>query len=393
MTHIAIKIKIHFLHTPPNSFVCLYQFLAAIWLAEIIFRLNFFKKTMKNFKKTMKTLIFIAIMFPMTLHGQSRAWPDSSGPTSAGCYRIAVTPLTEAPPFRSDMSLSTLLGYIYLDSIMRTPLDSTQWANFNLIQSFDSLNQILKYLYAVIDYDPVLLAEYDRDAPYINPGYWNKPAPLVYSVEEKIGSVLSGMGDTSNIMYLTCSSYILHIKIASVTPNWDTMGNFVPGKGTPVSCVEAVILDTIKGQHILTGDCEWDYRVNDGHTGAGLIDSSPPSSCFHFYFNPVWDKSGNNPNVFILPNDSIVFTQNSLGWNAVVPDSEYIVFFNVDYEDYNGINSYFGIRPVMDGVGGIYPVVDGMVSDPKNLWRMGTSVDLDDFESGLEQTIYNIENP
>jgi hypothetical protein len=353
----------------------------------------FFKKDNEKLQKTMKWLVFVAILIPMSSHAQLRAWPDSSGPTSAGCYRIPVTPLTEAPPLRYDMSLSTLLGYLYLDSIMRTPIDSAQWAAFNAIQSFDSLKYFLKYLYAVSDYDPILLEEYGRDAPYINPSYTGKPTPMVNYIEEKIGSVLHSMGDTTQMMYLTSTSYILHIRVTSVTRNWDTMGHYNPGQGTPQSCVEAVILDTIKGQHILTGDCSWDYRTNGGHNQPDFSDSSY-STCFHFSYNPLWNKSSSdNENSIQLSLDSFRFSPDALGWNAVVPDSEYIVFFSVDYEDYNGTNSYFDIRPIMDGVGGIYPVVDGMVSDPQNLWHMGTSVDLDDFESGLEETIYNIENP
>ncbi|HEY3874337.1 MAG TPA: hypothetical protein VGM92_02590 [Candidatus Kapabacteria bacterium] len=338
-----------------------------------------------------KIFLIFVILIPVSMRAQTPAWPDSSGPTSAGCYRLAVHPLTEAPPLRSDMSLSTLLGYIYLDSVMRTPLSDSQWAAFEAIQSFDSLKDILKYIYALTAYDPVLLAEYNRDAPYINPGYWSKPSPVLFHMEEKIGSVLQSSGDTTQKMYLTMASYILHIKVIGVTRNWDSMGHYVSGKGTPQSCVEALILDTIKGQHILTGDCEFLHRIKSGD-GKTLADTTP-GDCFHFDFNPITDKSGNNPTINVLPSDSIIFAQNAMGWNGVVADSEYIVFCAARYFDYDGTYSSFDITPIMGGQGGIYPVNGGIVSDPKNNWRLGTSVAIGDFETALKATISKIQNP
>src|ERR1022692_717505 len=99
-----------------------------------------------------KILVVLAILVPTTIRAQTRAWPDSSGPTSAGCYRIAVHPLTEVPPLRPDMSEVVRLGYIYLDSIMRMPQSSAPWSAFDSVNSFDSLKRMMKYLYAVSEY-------------------------------------------------------------------------------------------------------------------------------------------------------------------------------------------------------------------------------------------------
>jgi hypothetical protein len=340
----------------------------------------------------MKILIVLAFLIPVSVRAQS-VFPDSSGPTSAGCYRLAVPPLTEAPPLHSDMNLSTLLGYLYLDSVMRSHITSAQWAAFDSIHSFDSLKYFLKYLYAITAYDPVLFEEYGNDAPFINPSYTGKPAAMVNYIEEKIGRVLHAKGDTTQMMYLTSASYILHIKVKNIFRDWDTLGHIVGGKGTPQACVEASILDTIKGQHILTGDCSWLYRIGNGHNGSGINDSTPTGACFHFEYDPASNKGGGGVSFVHASNDSVVFTGNSLGWDALHSDSEYIMFFNVLYEDYDGTNCYFIVRPIMDGEGGIYPVMGGNVLDPKNHWRMGTSVNLDAFESGLKNTIYKIQNP
>ncbi|MDP4197956.1 MAG: hypothetical protein Q8922_12555 [Bacteroidota bacterium] len=334
----------------------------------------------------MKRILFtVAFLCPLVMHAQTPAWPDSSGPTNAGCYRIAVPPLSQAPPLHTDMNWMTLLGYVWIDSMMRHPFTSTDWTALDSMQSPDTLKQFLKYWYAMTDYDPLLFEEYGRDAKYLDTQYWGKPAGLIGYIAQKTSQI---MGDSARVATLLASAYILHIRVRNVTRDFDTFAH-LDSQAMPVCCVEATIIDTIKGVHIATGLCSLIYPV------VQQVDSLPSTGCLHFSYWPVWRKDGGDWLRWSKESDSTsAFPSGSMGWDVLTPGNDYIVFLRSIYLDYDGINSYFALWPMMgDKVGGIYPIHSDTVSDPSNYWGMGSSVPVSTFETGIRQRIWNILNP
>ena len=222
------------------------------------------------------------------------------------------------------MSQETRDAYLWLDSIMRHHFTDADWATLDSLRNLDSIRLIAKYLYALSDYDPVLLQEYGRDAPNLQPRYTGKPAAMIGYLERVVGT---GLRD-SYANYLGSCSYILHVRVSGVRRD----SSVEESSYWPLVCIEATIIDTIKGQHLLTDHCEDSSKLGN--------------TCFHFQYSAGWSKTGSDMNPFAMVGTKLVFWPDAMGWDAVVPGGEYIVFLTTVYEDYNGTSSFFGIWPI-----------------------------------------------
>ena len=348
--------------------------------------LNYVRRPMKTF------LIIVSFALCTSARGQTIVFPDSSGPTTSGCGRAAIQPLLTSPPLHTDMPWKALLGYVWLDSAMRRGFTDSEWNALNLFTSADSLRQVLKYWYAAADYDPVLFNEYCSDGAYLNPNYWGKPALLVRYLADLSGKLLK---DSSKVPYLMTTDYILHILVVNVTREVDPLISSNRNYPIPRGCAEVLILDTIKGKRFPFTNCNDTARRA---SGPGKAPFSLLNNCLHLSFYPTWSKDGSDQAAGFLVGrpgnaDTLILTDKAFGWGTLQSGHEYIVFLKLLYEDYDGNNSYFRLRPIMDGVGGVYPVTAGVVSDPLNYWQLGTSVNSTAFKSGLRARINRILEP
>jgi hypothetical protein len=287
------------------------------------------------------------------------------------------------------MDWQTLLGYAWLDSVMRHTFTNAERQSFMDNQSPDSIKQVARYVYAMSDYDPILFRQYLSNGQFINTSYWGYPSNVIELVQERVASIL---GDSSKIPYLLNSSYILHIFVQSVTIGRDSLAG-VPGVGMPLCCIQAIVIDAIKGRQLPPATC--DTLFTSVHR-TGMDRQSPLSSgaCLQFSYSPIWSKTGSDlTSGFYDTNGSLILTENAMGWKALAAGHEYIVFLTSTYLDFDSTTSYFGLRPIMDGVGGIYEISSGKVADPLNFWGTGMSPDLSAFKAALRQRIWNIQHP
>lgn len=66
-----------------------------------------------------------------------------------------------APAYTTDMPIDVLVGYIVIDSLrkVKTPDEIEAYLN-SLDYSNDTLRRIMKYLYTIVDYDPIRFRRY-----------------------------------------------------------------------------------------------------------------------------------------------------------------------------------------------------------------------------------------
>ncbi len=279
--------------------------------------------------------------------------------TITGCYRQQVSPILVAPTLRTDMSLNTLLGYIYLDSLMRGLTSQAQLDSFyNTIKSYDTLKYFNKYIYAMSDYDAVLLEEYSLAEYAINMLYQAVPGAIIETLKQKGHDIVP---DSLLLRYLVNCSVILHIKVNSITNDADSFG-YIPTHPIPMRCINAEVLDTIKGKHLLTGICA-PLQISHGIA----VQSSNP--CILFSYSPVWKK---NTSDFVSVGESD--DMSGAADSAVTVGSEYIVFLHAMFFDYDGTHSFYNYWPSTGAKlqGGIFPILsDGNIIDSGNLAGLG----------------------
>lgn len=327
----------------------------------------------------MKIFLAFALLIPLLVRAQGH--PDSTGPTTSYCYRIAQPPITSVPPLHTDMDLETLLGYVYWDSLMRSAVPDSIISGFKAMQSIDSIKPFMRFLYSITNYDAALFDEYWMTGNKINPSYWGPPGAVLSAIRKKI---CGAIGYATPTDYLINTSYVLHIRVLSVASDSDT--TFIPwrrvGRSMPIRCVQAQILDTVKGFHLLSELCGSPMAREKG--SQPLSDSTP---CIRFFYSPIWPRQ-----VFDCNSFELNYGTNPYGDSAFAEDSEYIVFLQANYLDYDGTNAYFDVQPITtyDSVGGVYPIVGGMVQDAHNFFGLGTSVSVSNFEAGLRNTINSI---
>lgn len=96
--------------------------------------------------------------------------PVDSIPTSMGCYRQAITPISDIPTLHSDMPLDCLLGYVYFDSLCRSVSTYLQLDTMiSQVTSWDTMKVFMRFMYEMQQYDADLFEEYLYAAQYFKP--------------------------------------------------------------------------------------------------------------------------------------------------------------------------------------------------------------------------------
>ncbi len=309
-------------------------------------------------------------------------------PTSQGCYRQPVTPISAIPTLHTDMSLDCMLGYIYADSLCRSIQTRSELDSFaNLIDSWDTLKPFMRFLYRMSEYDPDLLEEYCDAAASLDTSYYLIPAVPRAVLEKRMNAVL---GLRNKLNFLTLSSAILHVRVDTVTMSYDSLADY-PKWPLPMVCVTATVLDTIKGIHI--------RQSSDGGTviGKGKTEPLALASVINFSFSPYWQKLNPRGDFRGMGVDSLgneYFPCDSCYTSsAVEAGKEYIVFLKDVLLDYNGTYSFYNFWPLpyYSPEGGIFAIdISGNVEEPSNYFGYGTSVPLATFETDLRNDINTI---
>ena len=308
-------------------------------------------------------------------------------PTTMGCYRQAIMPISAIPTLHSDMPIDCIFGYIYVDSLCRSLQSYHQADSFiSLIDAWDTMRVFMRFLYDMQAYNADIYEEYMGYASDLDTNYHIAPRVLELKFAAKMDSIL---GHNNKLKYLTVAPIILHIRVADTGMSYDSLAH-VPFSPQPRMCVSAWVLDTIKGTHLRVGDCG-QYRETKGKVPLG-------SGCINIAFCPYTHKSFGQGDGVILGIDTItgqIFYRcdSCFGERAFVPGKEYIVFLEDLFLDYNGSNSFYEFIPYAgySNNGGIFSLDgSGNVLDEDNFFGYGNSVPLSMFEANLKTDIQSI---
>ncbi len=95
-----------------------------------------------------------------TLFKATHSWYDST--TAMFQHQFPI--IRSIPPLNTSMPLDVLISYIYLDSLLRSPLASTleqrleSWTTLN-----DTLTYAAKCMCTLIDYNPIIFNQYTNE--------------------------------------------------------------------------------------------------------------------------------------------------------------------------------------------------------------------------------------
>jgi hypothetical protein len=311
-------------------------------------------------------------------------------PTSTGCYRQPIQPLSIIPPLHSDMSLDCLLGYIYFDSLCRS-LQSTHQLDSLLAQihSWDTLRVFMRFQYRMAEYDADLFNEFLNAASSIDPSFNLPPGLIKLHFWRRMNKVL---GANNKFNYLTEVPVILHVKVEAVEISYDSNCTY-PVAPQPRKCVRAFVLDTIKGSHFRQGD---PVAMSPELKQQQLPQSA--ESWINIAYFPVSPKSYSRGDILpTTPADSGTFPpfvcDSCYGNSALELGKEYVVFLEDGFLDYNGHASFYEYTPynTYNDEGGIFSIDSaGNVLSPDNYFGYGGSVALSSFETLLRADIHSI---
>ena len=229
------------------------------------------------------------------------------------------------------------------------------------------------------DYDAILFEEYGLAGYAINSLYNAVPGAIVETLKQKGHDIIP---DSLLLRYLVNCSVILHIKVNSVTNDADSFG-YIPVHPIPMRCINAEVMDTIKGKHFLTGTCN---PLQSAH-GIAVQSSNP---CILFSYSPVWKK---NTSDFIRVSESDDMSGSDD--STITAGSEYIVFLHAMFFDYDGTHSFYNYWPSTGTnlQGGIFPILsNGNIVDSGNLAGLRTSPTVAAFKAKLRYEITRILN-
>lgn len=323
----------------------------------------------------------------------SLAQRPTSAPSTTGCYRQFIMPISAIPTLHSDMTPDCILGYIYLDSLCRSFPNWDSSENFlnslpQHVSSWDTLRTFMRFLYRLNEYDASLFREFILSACYLDTNYKMMPGTLEKILYSRMDAIL---GYHSKLGYLTSVPLILHIHVTDTIASQDSMC-YLPFWPQPRMCVAAQVIDTIKGIHFINGDCGQYREKQSGKKPEGDV------SCINIDYSPVVSKQSWNNDLTMSPSsdsgsNASFICDSCYGYHALVPGKDYIVFLETNFLDYNGANSFYEYVPYngYNYEGGIFPIDStGNVLSEDNFFGYGNSVPLAIFESNLKSDISTI---
>ncbi|MFA5512865.1 MAG: hypothetical protein WC313_10480 [Candidatus Kapaibacterium sp.] len=283
-------------------------------------------------------------------------------------FEVQYPKLQVIPPLSMGMDYETLLSYIYLDSLMRSTNRDLLYMNYldrwmNSGTKNDTIVQAVKYLYKLVDYDPVRFVQYDVNLG--KPPYSLNLKSMRGWIGELLSNIVGRFGPNSQALdYLIRADYILkvHINSIDILPQ----RNYPPNKGLYpekfTHKVNATVIDTLKGK--VFSNC-YDEEMMPKQD---KIQSISSEICFTYGTGPY----ENDVNQFKLDPS----LKNSSGNLELQPGQDLIVILNHDSYlwDYN--YDYFDLSIIT-----AYPIVNGQLKDISHIWSSSSSLNYDDWKT------------
>lgn len=345
-------------------------------------------------------------------------WMDSCH----AMYQTEYPIIRSIPPLSTDMPFDIMLGYIYLDSLLRS-VPSKQvndyckrWNNLNN----DTLTWVLKAMYNLCDYNPIIFEQYriethlhhkrvvDTSNHYPMIGRRRNCAGDTITVQGPafasrglLSRYRSSIDDVSmlyfnvqkyapaesehNALYtLFNADYILRVKVIAI----DSMSD----KHTPsffnwkLYRVIAQVLDTIKGKVYQPFNYNWLNR-KEGNTHQT---ENYPLIAFEYHsvsYNILsgYDKvPGYDKGDPALMNNARTFTMHT--------GQEAVVFIRLQNHYISQTSDYFDVEVCPECSLNALPILDGQVRDINHIWSNSTLLSYPDWKQRVQQLIAKIQS-
>jgi hypothetical protein len=308
------------------------------------------------------------------------------------------------PPVSIYMPYDVLLGYIALDSIINwaTTYNET-WGRVQQVRSFlerrksfdDTLKKIVRSLYAMADYDPMLF-----EATLRSFRWPQLPPHMIYGgiIEAVTRAWANDLGALHRDLVLLEADYIAHVKVVDTVHR---SGKFELDWTTLV-VTTCQVLDLIKGQVLPPCNPAFTHTAPEVQAGTKQLKTlSSSGPCLQFTYVPNARLSGTTD--IIEPDDE------RLG-HVITPGNEYIVMLTFPFmcRDTAGIGDYYELHPLAVELPcndewhfnvsiTAYPITTdssgtAVVRMPKNEYGWGTEIPLTTFKQRLLDRIREIRN-
>lgn len=328
---------------------------------------------------------------------QQHLWYDST----TQMFQQAFPIIRNFPPINTGMPIDILLGYIYLDSLLKSSTNHTLDSMLNTMNSSnDTLKYALKYLYRLVDYYPVIFKQYaneinfyqnrgprkikiigatgDTLSPTVGP-YSVNLIKLKSKIEEKFKDVFLGQ---SKLAYYSMflADYILRVHIINI--------DSILCKNVSSSYyrynVTASIIDTLKGKVIPVVSLNNQTKKNiEKLTGLDYL--------FNFQFTPY-----NYGMLYVTGAEPLYSKQDtsfSDSWKfKMKTGQEAIVFITLDNQLYDYQRDYYDFDLEPRCSLNALKIENENVYDINNVWSNQTIIPYQNWKQIFSTLQNNIKN-
>ena len=329
---------------------------------------------------TLMALAIAAMLLPVGMSAQNESgrrninktrfqqlgyWYDSSTARFQTRYPI----IRSLPPVNSGMPWDILAAYVYMDSLARfdnTRLTERTLDGWRAMRTMnDTLRYMAKYLYKLVDYDPITFAQYIDEVGL--KGHDRYSADLRYIASQVSSTLYDGLPESerrAGMVALLETEYALRVRVISI----DSMpsGSTDP-KARYFYRVTAEVRDTLKGRvfapcPVFTSNTKKDDR-------SILASSEAPCIQFIYLNNLYFDPrnapsgaphlfSGRDPEFATGPDSSFVMKAGQ----------EAVVFLQLTGWKVDSAYDYYHVRIVARTSFGALPIIGGQVRDVNHIW-------------------------
>ncbi|MBS4000592.1 MAG: hypothetical protein KGZ71_08930 [Desulfobulbaceae bacterium] len=332
---------------------------------------------MKNFLKYFIVLAILLAVFQSRSFGQNPpCLPDYNSLT------FNYQHLPYAPYLTDDMPEDVRVGYIMLDSVEKDFPDIRFFAHNVRQHEYDTLRYIMKYLYKVVDYNPIL---FKLTSNYISAN----------TIIDQIHNTATAHSPQPYLEKLLLeSSIIAHVFVE------DTLNFIENDSENTSSIVTCSILDSIKGKVLPEAKAINLNPLTIENTTNNL--ENLPSSYLQFSYRLEWGRVPENEVIAydvvhtVVDEDGKVIyppmMMDSTGSGWVKKGKEYIVFLDLYSICDDSSYSYLTLTPRVrsSATCNVYPIENGFVIDPVNELGFGERVEVNLFKNLLKQRINEI---
>lgn len=320
-------------------------------------------------------------------------WYDSTNSMFQNQYPI----IRSIPPLSTDMPFDIMFSYIYLDSLLRF---STNFQQDSLIRTWNSQNDTLKntikYLYKIVDYNPIIFNQYMGEVALHNSTisggrYQSTLYNLRNNVTYKFKSLVNSM-KMNSLSTLLLSDYILKIHVIAIDSILDKRRlTDIESQDSKRYIVYATVLDTIKGKKFINLNSGINPTTIPQSLQMILPSVTEPIISFQYqklnYYQHTYSPNDPQSNI----QNDIAFSDNNGGFNMTI-GQDAVVFLRHTNQLFDFQYDYFDLdlEPLCSN--NALPIYEGNVRDINLIWSQVTLQNYQQWKNEINNLIQQIMN-